>query len=48
MDVFGKRAYRCRGCRRRFYAPDHTQSEPPPAESDQAVDQQAVDHQASV
>jgi len=43
MEMFGKRPYRCRGCRRRFYRPDDSGGDGQAAESEEPVD-----HKASV
>ena len=42
MEMFGKRPYRCRGCRRRFYGPDDTVGEAA------TETEEPVDHEASV
>jgi hypothetical protein len=41
MELFGKRPYRCRGCRKRFYRPDDSGGDPQPEDTEEPIDQQA-------
>jgi len=37
MEMFRRRPYRCRGCRRRFYGPDDSRSEQQPSDLEETV-----------
>ena len=41
MEMFSKRPYRCRGCRRRFYSRDGNGNPHEKAGSEETVDQEA-------